>query len=306
MLLECCVCPLLARNVCSAEEPPPFRYRTLGLCGLPSCAGSRSAGLPLACASRVFSRTLTSLTQLESPTRKKPSASSASTSAHRSPMKFFSDSSDAKKHIRPLSRSPPPASASVSTSKAKPKTVRPPSDDEDEAEAPKKKPRKTRSDKGVKRWPRKKRASTDEEGEGKKEGKKRGRPRKEPETYAAKAKAALKAKEKEKHRELLEEIEEEEELAARPVAANADSTDWLPHLSTDNYFDLSSDEREAFLDLLDKEDVRNRKGEVTKVVERGAGGTDEAMGRIWRCATCGFDNVADLTTCEICEVGSLF
>ncbi|BGP06353.1 hypothetical protein JCM10049v2_002174 [Rhodotorula toruloides] len=255
--------------------------------------------------------------ELESPTRKKPTPSSASTSAHRSPMKFFSDSSAAKKHLRALSRSPPPASISTSTAKAKPKTVRPPSDDDDdEAEAPKKKPRKTRSDKGVKRGPRKKRVSTDEEGE--KEVKKRGRPRKEPETYAAKAKAALKAKEKEKHRELLEEIEEEEEaekrerqgmvepvakaekgkgkaadlvvvglglhakraslspppakkskLAARPVAAtNPDSTDWLPRLSTDNYFDLSSDEREAFLDLLDKE-----------------------------------DNVADLSTCEICEVG---
>ncbi|BGP30398.1 hypothetical protein JCM10296v2_002152 [Rhodotorula toruloides] len=328
--------------------------------------------------------------ELESPIRKKPSASSASTSAHRSPMKFFSDSSAAKKHIRPLSRSPPPVSTSTSSLKAKTKTVRPPSDDE-EREVPKTKPRKTRSDKGVKRGPRKKRASTDDGQEGKKEGKKRGRPRKEPEMYAAKAKAALKAKEKEKHRELLEEIEEEEEaedrerqrkvepvakaqkgkrkgsakavkppedereddeidwtedervvakpkkdvkgkgkakdlvvvglelhakraslspppvkkskLATRPVAANADSTDWLPHLSTDNYFDLSSDEREAFLDLLDKEDVRNRKGEVRKVVERGAGGADEAKGRKWRCATCGFDNGADLTTCEICEVG---
>ncbi|BGO89912.1 hypothetical protein NBRC10512_003751 [Rhodotorula toruloides] len=289
-------------------------------------------------------------------------------------MKFFYDSSAAKNHIRPLSRSPPPGSTSTSTSKAKPKTVRPPSDDDDdEAEVPKKKPRKTRSDKGVKR------VSTDEEGKEEKEVKKRGRPRKEPETYAAKAKAALKAKEKEKHRELLEEIEEEEEaeereragkvdpvakaekgkgkgkakvvkppddegeddeidwtedervvaepkkdvkgkgkgkskdlvvvglelhanraslspppakkskLAARPVAAaNAASTDWLPRLSTDNYFDLSSDEREAFLDLLDKEDVRNRKGEV-KDGGSPAGGEEVAKARKWRCATCGFD-----------------
>lgn len=242
---------------------------------------------------------------------------------------------------------------------------------------PKKKPRKTRSDQGVKRGPRKKRVSTDEEGQGEKEVKKRGRPRKEPETYAAKAKAALKAKEKEKHRELLEEIEEEEKeaeeagkvkpvakaekakgkgkakvvkppddegeddeidwtedervvakpkkdvkgkgkgkskdlvvvglelhakraslspppakkskLAARPVdATNADSTNWLSRLSTDNYFDLSSDEREAFLDLLDSEDVRNRKGEVEDAGSV-AGGEEAAEARRWRCATCGFD-----------------
>ncbi|BGP23103.1 WLM domain containing protein [Rhodotorula toruloides] len=341
--------------------------------------------------------------ELEPPTRKNPNPPFATSSARRSPLKFVSDTSSSKKHVRPLSHSPPrPCS-----SKSKTKTVRPPSDDDDEPKVPKKKQRKTRSDKGVKRGPRRKSGSVDgeEEGEddGEKEVKKGRSPRKMPEGYAAKAKVAMKAKEKEKHRKLLEEIEEEEaeeeretagkvkpapaikakgkgkakviappeddgdddeidwtadernaakpqkdvkgkaesadlvvvglglhaepasrdkpafasppppkklsKLASRPVdAADTSPASWPPHLSTDwkgddvslntgstttrlrgpgrvatdHYFDLSSNKREAFLDLLDKEDTVNRQGEVEKVAGFAARGNGKAKARRWR------------------------
>lgn len=81
------------------------------------------------------------------------------------------------------------------------------------------------------------------------------------------------------------------DLASRRHTVEAPSRmSWPPRLSTEHYFDLSSDERDAFLDFLDREDAGNRQGEVRQVAGLAARGNGKA-GREskWRCATCGFD-----------------